>query len=263
MDLRFSGGYCLLGREFVDHPDVGSYTYTNPKTKKKSTFYRFPMRPEVVADMFELIPELGRYLSHAFYDYWIKALGRSQVIKEAPLDRLKIDTSMLKYQPFDHQYRAIAFSLNLPSCGLFMEIGTGKTFVALANMAIRLSKGRVKKPLVIAPLSILRTGWHADATKFTDLKPMIVHKQAGRYRYPCPICGKAVSKMTDAHAKSHHRELQLWADLFGLERSARLVETKAVTVTEMFGEPEEVRWNAFKELSEKIGAPDFDHGHCR
>tara|TARA_R110000824_G_scaffold65646_1_gene170826 strand:+ start:11429 stop:12868 length:1440 start_codon:yes stop_codon:yes gene_type:complete len=61
-----------------------------------------------------------------------------------------------KTKPFKHQLDALNESWNKENWALFMEMGTGKTKVAIDNIAILYDKGKVNSALVIAPNGIKR-----------------------------------------------------------------------------------------------------------
>ena len=106
-------------------------------------------------------------------------------------------------EPFEHQRRALAFTLALRRSALFAETGTGKTFVALNNIEIRIKRGRIRRALVIAPSSILKVGWFDDAVKFSSCSTVIVHKDQGKLFSKCAICGKGMRQITKKHLRTH------------------------------------------------------------
>ena len=66
-----------------------------------------------------------------------------------------------KTKPFQHQLDALNESWNKENWALFMEMGTGKTKVAIDNMAILYDKGKINSALVIAPNGIKRN-WNNE-----------------------------------------------------------------------------------------------------
>ena len=55
-----------------------------------------------------------------------------------------------KTKPFQHQLDALNESWNKENWALFMEMGTGKTKVAIDNMAILYDKGKINSALIIS-----------------------------------------------------------------------------------------------------------------
>jgi SNF2 family DNA or RNA helicase len=66
------------------------------------------------------------------------------------------------YTPFDHQRTTAAFLATHPRCFCFNEQGTGKTSAAAWAADYLLTHGKVKRVLVVCPVSIMDTAWRAD-----------------------------------------------------------------------------------------------------
>lgn len=230
----------------MDHPAVRSYL-----TSKRERRYKFPLQPEVVNDLSHL-EGLGDHIDLGLYKAWGAALSRSDGIKEMDPESINFDYDF-KLSPFDHQKIALAFARNLPAAALFMETGTGKTFVALSCSEMRIKKGVVNKVLAIAPKSILRGSWWEDCKKFTDLKSIVVHKDLSTFRWGCPMCDKSVLDLSDSHAKEHYKEFNALASLFGGEELTRK-DTTSDRFSEFFPIPDEMDWNNYKTIDELLGS---------
>lgn len=155
--------------------------------------WRFRTQPEVVVYACDKYPELKEHIDYKYYKQWLDALSRTK--KNIP--KRKLD---FKVKPFPHQEMAINFALSLPCSCLFMEPGTGKTFCALAVTEIRKKLGKVKKTLVVAPASILYTGWREDMIKFTDLTGVVISGKPFRWR-GCISYKKAYKQFGDEAPK--------------------------------------------------------------
>ena len=59
-----------------------------------------------------------------------------------------------KTSPYEHQKKALSICWDSDFFALFMEMGTGKTKVAIDNMAILYEKGEINSALVIAPKGV-------------------------------------------------------------------------------------------------------------
>ena len=59
-----------------------------------------------------------------------------------------------KTQPYDHQRKALIDSWAADYYALFMEMGTGKTKVAIDTMAVLYEAGKIDSALVIAPKGV-------------------------------------------------------------------------------------------------------------
>ena len=111
--------------------------------------------------------------------------------------------SKLKLYP--HQLRAVAYALQLPACGLFMDTGTGKTATASVVMQALVDLKKYKRFLVIAPKTILDVGWGDDIDQFSWLKWVNISDPPAREPLrECPVCQKVFKKnVTWAHIKTH------------------------------------------------------------
>lgn len=61
------------------------------------------------------------------------------------------------WEPFQHQKEALAFSLNVPKCALWLDMGLGKTYtsITLAKLRHHEDFGNVNLVIVIAPRSLI------------------------------------------------------------------------------------------------------------
>ena len=59
-----------------------------------------------------------------------------------------------KTTPYDHQRKALSDSWAAEYYALFMEMGTGKSKVAVDNMAILYEIGKIKAALIVAPKGV-------------------------------------------------------------------------------------------------------------
>jgi SNF2 family DNA or RNA helicase len=61
----------------------------------------------------------------------------------------------LKTSPYDHQKKAFAIATSLNASAMLMEMGTGKTLVAIAVAGHRFIQEQIKYLVIVAPLSVL------------------------------------------------------------------------------------------------------------
>jgi hypothetical protein len=66
-----------------------------------------------------------------------------------------------------YQKEAILFSLYNPDCMLWLQVGLGKTIVALTSFLERRERGEVKKMLIFGPLSVVSSVWETEIKKWT------------------------------------------------------------------------------------------------
>ena len=77
-----------------------------------------------------------------------------------------------KTKPYGHQLTALKKSSDKKVYALFMEMGTGKTKVAIDNLAMLYDKGKINGVLIIAPKGVYKT-WYAQ--EFPIHMPTHVH----------------------------------------------------------------------------------------
>ena len=102
----------------------------------------------------------AKIMVHWGLDEWqvLKNLG----IKEPPHPILGRYKWPGVYIPFDHQRTTAAFLATHPRCFCFNEQGTGKTSAAAWAADYLLTHGKIKRVLVVCPVSIMDTAWRAD-----------------------------------------------------------------------------------------------------
>lgn len=66
------------------------------------------------------------------------------------------------YTPFAHQVTTAEFLTTHPRCYVFSSPGTGKTSAAAWAADYLMREGRIKRVLVVCPVSIMETAWRAD-----------------------------------------------------------------------------------------------------
>ena len=71
-----------------------------------------------------------------------------------------------QYKPYDHQKTTSAFLTMNRKAFCFNEQGTGKTASAIWASDFLMTEGKVKRVLVICPLSIMDSAWRNDLFSF-------------------------------------------------------------------------------------------------
>ena len=88
-----------------------------------------------------------------------------------------------KLTPFDHQKETSSFLSIHKKSFCFNEAGTGKTASVIWAADYLMKLGRVKRVLVICPLSIMHPAWHQDLFKFAMLRRWsVAHGVSARRR---------------------------------------------------------------------------------
>lgn len=77
----------------------------------------------------------------------------------------------MEFKPHAYQQRAIDTIINTPRCGLFLDMGLGKTVITLtAIRELMFNSFDVSKVLIIAPLKVAESTWSGELEKWSHLK---------------------------------------------------------------------------------------------
>ncbi len=85
----------------------------------------------------------------------------------------------MNYVPWNYQEEATRWILDHKQCGLFLEMGLGKTVITLTAVDRLLRDFDITRVLVIAPLRVAATVWAEEAQKWEHLKHLKVTKILG------------------------------------------------------------------------------------
>lgn len=86
----------------------------------------------------------------------------------------------MRYSPHEYQKRATAFILEHDACGLFLEMGLGKTVITLTAIdELMNDRFEVQKVLVIAPLRVAEDTWSRESKKWEHLQHLRISKILG------------------------------------------------------------------------------------
>lgn len=83
------------------------------------------------------------------------------------------------YRPYDYQKTATRWILEHPRCGLFLDMGLGKTVSTLTAVQQLIDDCEVDKVLVVAPKKVAETTWTTEAAKWEHLGGLRVVKVMG------------------------------------------------------------------------------------
>lgn len=129
----------------------------------------------------------------------------------------------LKTQPYKHQKKALLASVSRQVYALFMEQGTGKSWVTLATFLQLLQEGKVDALAVIAPKGVYKN-WNGELRDHWPMQALPLDVAVwGAYRLKAD--NEALSKLlTPRSEKSKPRVLLL--NVEGLSQPARAVKHK-------------------------------------
>ena len=85
----------------------------------------------------------------------------------------------MKFRPYEYQQTAIKWIINNPRCGLFLDMGLGKTVSTLTAIQQLMDDCEISRTLVVAPKKVAETTWTTEAQKWDHLKNLKVAKVMG------------------------------------------------------------------------------------
>lgn len=87
----------------------------------------------------------------------------------------------MQYKPYPYQRKAEQHIIDHPACGLFLEMGLGKTVITLTAIdELLYNRFEVTRVLVVAPLRVAATVWAEEAQKWDHLRHLQVVKVLGQ-----------------------------------------------------------------------------------
>ena len=89
------------------------------------------------------------------------------------------------YKPYDYQRTAMQWIVDKPKCGLFLDMGLGKTVSTLTAIQQLIDDCEVSRVLVVAPKKVAETTWSTEAQKWEHLHDLKVVKVLGTEKQRC------------------------------------------------------------------------------
>lgn len=89
------------------------------------------------------------------------------------------------YKPYDYQKTAMRWILEKPRCGLFLDMGLGKTVSTLTAVQQLIDDCEIDRVLVVAPKKVAETTWNTEAEKWEHLHDLRVVKVLGTEKQRC------------------------------------------------------------------------------
>ena len=83
------------------------------------------------------------------------------------------------YRPYDYQRTATQWIIDKPRCGLFLDMGLGKTVSTLTAIRQLIDDCEISTALVVAPKKVAETTWSTEAEKWDHLHDLRVVKVLG------------------------------------------------------------------------------------
>jgi hypothetical protein len=98
----------------------------------------------------------------------------------------------MKYTPRDYQETALNWLETKEKSALFLDVGLGKSSVALFHMVKKLAFGEVTRWLIVAPLRVCQTTWPSELAKWTFARELTVHNMAGPQKNRAAVSDEAL-----------------------------------------------------------------------
>lgn len=83
------------------------------------------------------------------------------------------------YKPFDYQRTATQWILDNSYCGLFLDMGLGKSVITLTAIQELIDDCEISNALVVAPKKVAESTWTSEAAKWDHLQGLKVAKVIG------------------------------------------------------------------------------------
>lgn len=89
------------------------------------------------------------------------------------------------YKPYEYQQTAMQWIIDKPHCGLFLDMGLGKTVSTLTALQQLIDDCEISRVLVVAPKKVAETTWSTEAEKWEHLHDLRVVKVLGTEKQRC------------------------------------------------------------------------------
>lgn len=89
------------------------------------------------------------------------------------------------YRPYEYQRTAMQWIIDKPKCGLFLDMGLGKTVSTLTAVQQLIDDCDIERVLVVAPKKVAETTWSTEAEKWEHLHALRVVKVLGTEKQRC------------------------------------------------------------------------------
>ena len=151
----------------------------------------------------------------------------------------------MKFIPHNYQKYAIEFILNHPVAAVLLDMGLGKTVIALTAIhSLLFDSFEVSKVLVIAPLRVARDPWPNEVKKWEHLKDLRVSVAVGDAKK------RKIALMRKADIYVINREMVKWL----VEESGVPFDYDMVVIDELssFKNPQSQRFKALMKVRSKV-----------
>lgn len=153
---------------------------------------------------------------------------------------------MATYKPYPYQDAAKQWILDHPSCGLFLEMGLGKTVITLTAVKELLDDFAITRCLVIAPLRVAATVWQEEAAKWEHLAGLHMIKVLGGQSE------RVAALETDADVYVINRENVVWLVNYMAQRKHWPFDMVVVDELSSFKSAKSQRFRALRRVLPRV-----------
>lgn len=89
------------------------------------------------------------------------------------------------FRPYEYQRTAMQWIIDKPRCGLFLDMGLGKTVSTLTALQWLIDDCEISRTLVVAPKKVAEATWSTEAEKWEHLHDLKVVKVIGTEKQRC------------------------------------------------------------------------------
>lgn len=138
-----------------------------------------------------------------------------------------------------YQDRALAFVLAHPICGLFLDMGLGKTIIVLTAIMEFIRRKQATRFLVIGPIRVVETVWRQEAKKWKHTQPIVFSLVRGTPKQ------RNAALRAKAHVYLINPENVVWL-INWMRKHGCPFDGLVVDESSMFKSPSTKRWKALK-----------------
>ncbi|KGN98421.1 hypothetical protein HQ36_02060 [Porphyromonas gingivicanis] len=142
------------------------------------------------------------------------------------------------YKPYEYQQTATQWIIDKPKCGLLLDMGLGKSVVALTAIQQLIDDCEISRVLVVAPKKVAETTWSTEAEKWEHLHGLRVVKVLGTEKQRC----LALSQKADVYVTG--RDNFVW--LVGKYRGQLPFDALVIDELTSFKNPKSERFKAMR-----------------
>ena len=93
--------------------------------------------------------------------------------------RMQERRRVMRFEPYEYQLTAVRWIIDHPRCGLFLDMGLGKTVSTLTAFHELKDTMEADRMLVVAPKKVAETTWSTEAEKWDHLRDLRVSRVMG------------------------------------------------------------------------------------